>query len=78
MHLIQRRFALAVVGSADLYKIVRAALVANGSSLNEWCKANGINRQTAEKALKGERHSKTAEEIRSRLVAELFPDEDAA
>jgi hypothetical protein len=60
------------VGSGDLYVAVRAALTARRSSLSAWCRAEGINRQTAEKALKGERHSRKAIEIRQRLISELF------
>ena len=52
-----------VTGSPDLYHLVRAAFVNKGSSLNRWCISNGVNRQTAEKALQGERRSKSAEKL---------------
>lgn len=73
-----RRFQTVPIGSPDLYLAVHAALVTKGSSLNKWCKANGINTQTATKALQGLRHSKAAEQIRARLAAELFGEEEAA
>lgn len=66
------RTAPAVIGSQETYLAVRAALVARGTTLNAWCKANGLNRQTVEKALKGLRHSKNGAQIKERIVAELF------
>lgn len=63
---------LTVAGSEDTYRAVRAALVARGTNLNAWCKANGQTRQTVEKALKGLRHSRNGAEIRGCLVRELF------
>lgn len=71
MHQIKRTLPLIIDGSEDLYRWVRAALIVRGSSLNAWCQTNGINRQTVEKALKGERLSRAAIKIRERLVAEL-------
>ncbi len=41
------------IPSEALYRAVRAAFVAKGTTLNKWCIANGINRQTADKSLKG-------------------------
>jgi gp16 family phage-associated protein len=74
LHRIKRYIPLsmAVVGSEDTYLTVRSALVARGTTLNAWCKANGLNRQTVEKSLKGQRHSRNGAEIRYRLVEELF------
>lgn len=79
LHQIKRDIPLsvAVVGSNETYLAVRAAFVARGTTLNAWCKANGLNRQTVEKALKGHRHSRNGATIRSRLVAELFGGEAA-
>ena len=77
MHQIMRTFPLVIDGSGDLYKWVRAAFIVRGSSLNAWCKENGINRQSAEKALKGERFSRAAVEIRKKLIAELSESERA-
>lgn len=79
LHHIKRDFPLsvAVVGSEETYLAVRAALVARGTTLNAWCKANSLNRQTVEKALRGLRHSKNGTAIRERLVSELFTSEVA-
>lgn len=74
MHQFKHNIPVTVAASDDLYNAVRAALVARGSSLNAWCKAAGVNRQTAEKALKGERHSANGARIRDRLVRELFTE----
>ena len=35
------------------YRLVRAALVREGSSLAKWCEENGVSRQLAERALRG-------------------------
>lgn len=66
-----------MIGSEDLYRAVRAAFVARGTSLNAWCISNGINRQTAEKTLRGERGGKRALALRNRLISEVFPAEAA-
>lgn len=77
MHQIRYKPERNVAGSVELYNMVRAALVARGSSLNAQCKANGINRQTAEKSLRGERYSRRAQSIRDGLFSELFETGDA-
>ena len=74
---IVRTLPLTIAGPGYLYHAIRAALVARNSSLHAWCKAAGVNRQTAEKALKGERHSLRAEQLRQRLLGELFPEKAA-
>jgi hypothetical protein len=76
MHQIKHVSSNSVVGSDELYTAVRAAFVAQGSSLAAWCKAKNVNRQTAEKALRGRRHSRLATELRERLVAEVLCIED--
>lgn len=76
MHQIRHILSVTVVGSNDLYTAVRAALVGRGTSLAAWCKDKKINRQTAEKALKGERHSRRAVELRERMVTEILRTED--
>ena len=40
--------------SPQLYSTVRGILIANGTTLSDWCKENGLLRQSVEKALKGE------------------------
>lgn len=74
LHQIKRSIPLsvAVAGSEETYLAVRSALVARGTTLNAWCKANSLNRQTVEKALKGLRHSRNGALIRQKLVEELF------
>lgn len=76
LHQIRHNIPVAFTASDDLYRAVRAALVARGSSLNAWCKAAGVNRQTVEKALKGERHSANGARLRKILVEELFSEVD--
>lgn len=74
MNLIKYNIALAVVGSPDIYLAVRAAFVNQGTTLNKWCLSNGVSRQSAEKALKGERVGKTALELVDRIVSVAFPE----
>lgn len=73
LHQIKAPLPVAVIGSTDLYLAVRAAFVARGTTLNAWCIAHGVNRQTAERSLKGERGGRLSRELRARIVAELFP-----
>ena len=72
MHQLQRTLPVAIVASDDLYRVVRGALVTQGTTLNAWCIAKGLNRQTVEKALKGLRHSKRGREIVDQLIAETL------
>lgn len=69
MNQIRHTFSLAVEPSDDLYRMVRAGFVAKGTTLNAWCIANGVNRQTAYKALRGERHGENSRCLRKRLTA---------
>lgn len=78
MNQIRHSLPVKVIGSDDLYNMVRAALIARGTNLNRWCKANHINRQTVDKALKGERIGRRAQTIRDQVVSELFPDSERA
>lgn len=77
-HRIRRIFPVQIAGSDDLYNMVRAALIARGTNLNRWCKAKGINRQTADKALKGQRIGRRAQALRDKIVTELFPETEQA
>jgi hypothetical protein len=52
----------------DTYLRVRAALIVKGTTLHRWCEQNGVHRQTAEKALKGERLSPRARALVRRLI----------
>lgn len=74
MHQFLRDAEMTVDGSDDLYRAVRAAFVARGTSLNAWCIANGVNRQTVEKALKGQRFSRRAAALRKNFVRDLFSE----
>lgn len=65
---------MVIVGSDDLYLAVRAAFAARGTSLNAWCIANGTNRQTVEKSLRGRTHTRKAQELRDRVLAAAFPE----
>lgn len=76
MNQILRSIPIKITGSDDLYNMVRAALIARGTNLSRWCKANRINRQTVDKALKGQRIGRRSQVIRDQLVKELF-NEDA-
>lgn len=55
-------------GSA-LYRAVRAAFIQRGTSLSAWCQMNGVLRQNAERALLRQRQSKSANELRSKIMA---------
>ncbi len=72
MHQINVIYTAGMIGSEETYRAVRAAFVVRGTTLNAWCKANGLNRQTVEKALKGLRHSRTGAAIRDKIAIELF------
>lgn len=67
-----------IIGSEDLYLAVRAAFVARGSSLNNWCIANGVNRQTADRAVRGKTTTRAALQLVERVVAAALPDEAQA
>lgn len=56
-------------GSTTLYLSVRAKLIAKGSSLNGWCRENGISRQWATLSLKGARKGPAALELIARIKA---------
>ena len=57
------------------YNRVRAVLTAQGSSLNKWLKENGIVRQMASRALKGQSISSRSVELRRRIVNEVLGPE---
>lgn len=78
MHQISRIFHLVVAPSPELYLMVRAGFVAKGTTLNAWCIANGVNRQTVERALKGARNGKVSRELRERAVAAALVEEQGA
>jgi hypothetical protein len=76
MHLFKNTLTVAVIGSPDLYNAVRAGFINQGTSLNAWCIAKGINRQTAEKALKGISTSRQSLSLTDTLVDAALPKRD--
>lgn len=72
MHQIRHTITLAIPASDELDRAVRAALVAKGTTLNAWCTANGVARQTVDKALKGQRRSKLSQQLVKRLLSEAL------
>lgn len=53
--------------SKGLLLKVRAGFVTQGTSLNAWCKEQGVVRRTAEQALTGENRSVNAAVLASRI-----------
>jgi predicted transcriptional regulator len=54
------------------YQRLRSILVERGTSLNEWCAQQNINRQLAYRALKGQSFGRQAVELRARILREFF------
>lgn len=59
--------------STELVRIVRGALIQQGSSLAKWCAENGIKRQWATAVLSGRRDGPAARALRSKLVDAVQP-----
>lgn len=59
-----------ISGSLALYRKVRGAFSANGTSFNQWCMENGICRQYAAKCLKGQRNGIKSAALRQRISVE--------
>jgi hypothetical protein len=55
-------------GKENLIREVLSGFVLQGTTLNKFCKAHGIRRSTADKALKFQRNGKSAQELRNRLA----------
>lgn len=55
--------------SGCIYAQVRAAFVARSTSLARWCAENGVKRQYAAAALKGERTGPKARALRMRIIS---------
>lgn len=60
--------SVVVVGSPALYQQVRAAFVAQGTSLNGWCLANGVARHTVDRALSGKTTTRAALSLVGRII----------
>lgn len=56
------------------YDRVRAALVARGTSLNQWLEQRGISRQLAYRALKGQSLGQRAIELRRTILKEVLSE----
>jgi hypothetical protein len=61
--------ATAAPPGADLYCAVRAAFVRRGTSLNAWCKSEGVSRQYAAQVLSGESTGPSAKALVARLLS---------
>ncbi len=53
---------------SNLYDAVRAGFAAQNSTLNKWCKANGVNHEAARQTLLGARRGDDAEALRQRIM----------
>ncbi|MEM7428017.1 MAG: hypothetical protein AAF441_18135 [Pseudomonadota bacterium] len=54
------------------YNRVRAELTAQGTSLNRWLNEQGIDRQMAYRALKGQSISKRSVEVRRKIIVKVL------
>lgn len=54
--------------SPDLYATVRAGFVRQGTTLNQWCIAHGLKRQSARKVLLGQWKGPTATLVMTALL----------
>ena len=50
------------------YQKVRAGFIVKGTTLNEWCKANGVHIQNVRSAFLGEWNGAKAAELRKRAL----------
>ena len=50
------------------YQKVRAGFIMNGTTLNEWCKTNGVHIQNVRSAFLGEWNGTKAAELRKRVT----------
>jgi hypothetical protein len=51
-----------------LYRLVRSGFITKGTSLAAWCRANGVHRQSAERALLFRSDGPKAQALRSRIA----------
>jgi hypothetical protein len=56
------------VDDEELYRRVRAGFIAQGTTLNKWCIANGVHRQAARACLLGLRKGPKAKALKARLI----------
>jgi hypothetical protein len=55
-------------GKENLIREVLSGFVLQGTTLNKFCKAHGIRRSTADKALRFQRNGRVAQALRKRLI----------
>lgn len=53
---------------SNLYDAVRAGFVVQNTTLNKWCKSNGVLLETARQTLAGLRRGDDAEKLRQRIM----------
>jgi gp16 family phage-associated protein len=75
---IRHTITLTIPASKELDRAVRAAFIAKGTTLNAWCTANGIARQTVDKALKGQRRSDRSRQMVKQLLRDALSIEELA
>ncbi|MCY1644382.1 hypothetical protein [Methylorubrum sp. SL192] len=54
------------------YNLVRGALTSKGTSLNAWLSEQGINRQLAYRALKGQSLGRKAVAVRAQILRDVL------
>lgn len=56
------------------YRRIRARLTEQGSSVADWCRRNGYDRQLVVPALKGQRFGRKALQARAKIIRDAFTD----
>lgn len=74
----KRTAATPFLPGRDLYNRVRGGLISQGTTLQAWCEANGVEHYNARHALFGTSMSESAQKIRARLIEAAGLREQAA
>lgn len=53
---------------ANVLQVVRGAFIMNGTTLTEWCRANGVDPARAWRALQGKASGPASLELRARIL----------
>ena len=61
----------------DEYRRIRARLVEQGSSVADWCRRNGYDRQLVVPALKGNSFGRKALEARAKIIRDALGQKSA-
>jgi hypothetical protein len=56
----------------NLYDAIRAGFAAKNTTLNKWCKANGLTLEAARQIIHGVRRGAENEEIRKRIMKDAL------